>query len=61
MVTLLYAHTIFVTSSGVHNHIRECLKELVDRMYHHIDYYAENGNILKSFEFFKKAVDILFA
>lgn len=61
MITLLYAHTFFVSSIGVHNHTKDLLTELVDRMYHHIDYYDGNENILKAFDFFRKAVDILFS
>lgn len=60
MITLLYAHTALVTSTGVHDHTRDLLKDLVNRMYHHIDYYEGNENILKAFDFFRKAVDILF-
>jgi len=61
MITLLYAHTAFVTSKGVHDHTKDLLQGLVDRMYHHIDYYDGNENILKAFDFFRKAVDILFS
>jgi len=61
IITLLYAHTSFVTSSGVHSHTKEMLGDLVQRMYYHIDYYEENDNILTSFLFFKKSVDILFS
>lgn len=60
MTTLLYAHTVFVTSSGVHEHTKDLLTDLVSRMFHHIDYYADNDNILKAFEFFRNSVDILF-
>ena len=61
IITLLYTHKIFVSSAGVHDHTRDMLMELVDRMYYHIDYYADNENILASFDFIKKSVDILFA
>lgn len=60
MITLLYAHTAFVTSTGVHDHTKDLLTNLVDRMFHHIDYYYGNENILKAFDFFKRSVDILF-
>lgn len=60
MITLLYTHTIFVTSKGVHDHTKVMLQDLVNRMYHHIEYYADNENILAAFNFIKKVVDILF-
>ena len=60
MITLLYTHTVFVTSEGVRNHTKDLLKALVVRMYYHIDYYSNNENILKAFDFFKKVVDILY-
>ena len=60
MITLLYTHTIFVTSPGIHYHIRSLLRQLVRRMYLHIDYYDGNENILKSFDFFRRVVDILY-
>lgn len=59
MITLLYTHKKIVASSGVRNHIKSELSQLVERMYHHIDYYQDNSNILMSFKFFKKCVDIL--
>lgn len=60
IITLLYVHAILVTSAGVHEHTKDNLKDLVSRMYRHIDYYDGNENILASFGFFKNAVDILF-
>jgi len=60
IITLLYTHTALVTSVGVHEHTKDNLADLVSRMYHHIDYYDGNENILASFGFFKKSVDILF-
>ena len=60
IITLLYAHKIFVSSVGVHEHTKDNLDELVSRMYHHIDFYDGNENVLTSFSFFKKAVDIFF-
>jgi hypothetical protein len=60
IITLLYAHTLFVTSMGVHKQTKNKLNQLVSRMYKHIDYYAKNENILASFGFFKKCVDIFF-
>lgn len=59
MITLLYAHKRIVTSSGVRDHAREELYTLVERMYRNIDYYCDNRNILASFDFFRKCVDIL--
>ena len=60
IVTLLYTHSVIVTSSGVRNTEKAALKNLVDRMNHHIDYYKDNDVILSNFAFFQKAVDILF-
>lgn len=60
IVTLLYAHTKLVTSSGVHDYETKCLKEVVSRMYKNIDYYANNELILSNFNFLKKVVDIFF-
>ena len=60
IITLLYTHSVIVTSDGVHNSEKVALVDLCQRMYHHIDYYADNDAILTSFDFFKKAVDILF-
>lgn len=61
IITLLYTHTVMVTSVGVHEHTKANLNDLVSRMYHHIDYYDGNDNILASFGFFKKAIDILYS
>lgn len=61
MITLLYAHTVFVDSEGVHKRTKGILDEIIERMYQHTDYYSENENILKAFDFVKKSVDILFA
>lgn len=60
IITLLYTHSVIVTSDGVHNSEKAALVDLCQRMYYHIDYYADNDAILTSFDFFKKAVDILF-
>ena len=60
IATLLYAHSIMITSEGVYTRARQLLFELVDRMYHHIDYYEDNKTILSSFDFFQKMVDIFF-
>lgn len=60
IVTLLYTHSNLVTSEGVHLHTKSMLKELCERMFKNIDMYSNNSNIIKSFEYFKKCVDILF-
>ena len=60
MITLLYAHSVIVTSEGVHDFEKQALTELCERMFRHIDYYTGNDSIVTSFSFFKKAVDILF-
>lgn len=61
IVTLLYAHSIFVPDGGVRKRVKDGLNELVRRMYVHFDYYEENSNICAFFGFFKKSVDILFS
>ena len=58
---MLYTHSIIVTSEGVHNHTRDMLFELVNRMYRNIGYYFDNQTIESSFGFFAKIVDIFFA
>lgn len=57
IVTLLYSHKKFVTSEGVHNHQSEVLHDVVERMFHHIDYYATNDTITTTFNFIKLVVD----
>lgn len=60
MATLLYTHSVIVTSEGIHEHIAEELRKLVDRMKRHSDYYTDNQNIMCGFAFFEKCIDILF-
>lgn len=60
IITLLYTHSVIVTSSGVRDSEKAALFELCERMYRHIDYYSGNDAIITSFDFFKKVVDILF-
>ena len=60
MVTMLYLHKTIVKSDGVHERAGQKLHETVERMYKNIEYYSGNDNILTSFEFFKKSVDIFF-
>ncbi len=60
ITTLLYAHSLIVTSEGVHKRAKADLHEIADRMYRHIDYYKNNELILTNFDFFKKTVDIFF-
>ena len=61
IITLLYTHSIIVTSSGVRKSEKDALVDLCKRMYRHIDYYSNNDAIVSSFDFFKKSVDILFS
>lgn len=61
IVTLLYAHSVIVTSSGVHEYEKGQLQEIVKRMHQNIDYYSGNDVILTNFSFFKKVVDILYS
>lgn len=58
-VSLLYAHKIIVTSSGVHNHIAERLKDLTDRFFKKYDYEACIP-LKNSLDFMKKVVDFWF-
>ena len=60
IATLLFAHARFVTSDGTRNRTKNQLKELIDRINHHIDYYSDNDNITAAFSFFQKTVDIFF-
>lgn len=60
LCTLLYVHSILVSSSGIRNHTKDALHSLIDRMYRHKDYYGENSVIISSFRFFEKCVDIFF-
>jgi len=60
ITTLLYAHSVFVTSEGVHDRAAKELHMLVERLFYHADYYRKHENVLKSFEFIKKVVDILY-
>lgn len=56
LCTLMYAHSVLVTSEGVHNHTAEELGILIDRMNRHYDYYAKNNLISSSFKFFESIV-----
>lgn len=60
IVTLLYAHTVFVTSEGVHKHAQDLLVEFTNRLFYHIDYYENNGLIRANFNFLYNSIDILF-
>lgn len=61
IVTLLYTHSVMVTSPGVHESEKQALVKLCERMNHHIDYYADNDVIVSNFAFFQKVVDIFFS
>jgi len=60
ITTLLYTHSILVTSKGVHDRAKNDLNDIIDRMYRNIGYYKGNDVITSNFEFYKKVVDILF-
>lgn len=60
IVTLLYTHSVIVTSDGIHRMERDALHKLTARMYQHIDYYSGNPTILSGFGFLKSAIDIFF-
>lgn len=57
IVTLLYTHKKIVTSEGVHDYQCKALHEVVDRMFHHIEYYEHNDTIKTTFEFVKLVID----
>ena len=59
LVTLLYMH-VTLSSSGVIQHKKELLNDLVNRMNKHSDYYKDNDLVLTTFSFFKKVVDIFY-
>lgn len=61
IVTLLYAHKIFVTSDGVHKHQCSILNDLIARMHRNIDYYADNSMITTTINFLKDIVDTWFS
>ena len=60
IITLLYTHKTFVSSQGVFSARKEALNKLIERIFHHIDYYADNKMILSNFNFLKNVVDILY-
>lgn len=60
MITLLYTHSVLVSSAGVRRRTKQNLDELVVRMNEHQEYYTDNENIKAAFAFFQKAVDILY-
>lgn len=60
LCTLLYAHTVFVQSAGVHKATEKLLHELVGRIDHHSDYYRSNPAVQSAFGFLKKTIDIFF-
>lgn len=57
IITLLYAHKRFVTSTGVHEHQCEALHDVADRMFRNISYYANNDTISTTFGFVKSVID----
>ena len=57
IITLLYSHRKFVTSEGVREHQCDALHDVVNRMYHHFDYYANNDTISTTFSFVKIVID----
>ena len=60
IITLLYTHKTFVSSHGVFSARKEALNKLIKRIFHHIDYYADNKMIISNFNFLKNVVDILY-
>lgn len=57
IVTLLYNHKRLVSSDGVHQYQSKTLNTIVERMFHHIDYYEKNETITTTFKFLKLVID----
>lgn len=57
LITLLYVHKSFVSSSGILIAESSAMHELITRMFKHIDYYNDNDLIKSSFCFIKIIVD----
>lgn len=57
IVTLLFAHTYFVASDGVQQHVSRSLQLVTTRMFRNIDYYEKNETISTSFLFIKTVID----
>lgn len=60
ITTLLYAHSLLASSSGVIERAKKNLNEIVKRMNKNSEYYKGNDVILTNFDFFEKVVDILY-
>ena len=58
--TLLYAHTKFVGSDGVHKATCELLGQLKSRVDRHWEYYQNNADVQSRLRFLKKVIDIFF-
>lgn len=59
-ITTLYAHKKIVTSQGVKERASKELDSLLNRMFHHIEYYSLNETIGTSFDFMKTAIQSWF-
>lgn len=57
IVTLIYAHTTIVSSSGSLQAQSKNLKEVIDRCYKNIHFYNSNDTIPATFDFLKKVID----
>lgn len=57
IVTLIYTHSLIVTSEGVKEKANELLLEFKERMMKNISYYEKNLMILSSFNFIDKIID----
>lgn len=60
LTTLLYVHTVLVTSDGVRNNTSEELDKLIARMERHIDYYSHAPLIVANIAFIKRVIDVLY-
>lgn len=57
IITLLYTHSIIVTSKGVKEHTKNMISDVIERMYLNESYYKDASNITTAFDFFRKAFD----
>lgn len=55
VATTLYVHKL-IASKGVHDNRARSLKEFVDRMNMHLDYYQGNDQIVSGFDFITKLI-----
>ena len=57
IATLLYVYDQLIPATGVREYRAKELNRVVERMFHHIEYYENCEMISSSFEFIKAIVD----